>query len=67
MSQLPEWASAAVLWRVSELVAAIGFEPVDVGDIKSSIHLEHMCLMWVKMARMQGKGPNFTWAMLQRQ
>lgn len=52
---------------VSELVAAIGFEPVDVGDIKSSIHLEHMCLMWVKMARMQGKGPNFTWAMLQRQ
>ncbi len=52
---------------VSELVAAIGFEPVDVGDIKSSIHLEHMCLMWVKMARVQGKGPNFTWAMLQRQ
>ena len=52
---------------VVELVAAMGFEPVDVGDIKCSIHLEHMCLMWVKMARMQGKGPDFTWAKLQRQ
>jgi hypothetical protein len=35
--------------------------------LMDSIHLEHMCLMRVKMARMQGKGPNFTWAMLQRQ
>jgi predicted dinucleotide-binding enzyme len=52
---------------VVELVAALGFEPVDVGDIKSSIHLEHMCLMWVKMGRVQGKGPNFTWGMLQRE
>jgi predicted dinucleotide-binding enzyme len=51
---------------ISELVAGIGYEAVDVGDIKSSIHLEHMCLMWVKMARMQGKGPHFTWAMLKR-
>ena len=57
---------ASAKQTVSELTAGIGFEPVDVGDIKSSIHLEHMCLMWVKMARMQGKGPHFTWAMLKR-
>ena len=57
---------ASAKLAVSELVAAIGFEPVDVGNIQSSIHLEHMCLMWVKMGRVQGKGPHFTWAMLQR-
>lgn len=31
-----------------------------------SLHLEHMTLLWIKMARVQGKGAGITWAMLRR-
>jgi len=30
------------------------------------LHLEHMTLLWINMARMQGKGAGFVWAMLER-
>ena len=39
---------------------------MDVGPLSSSLHLEHMTLLWIKMGRVQGKGPNFVWAMLER-
>ncbi|WP_431121230.1 NADPH-dependent F420 reductase [Flagellimonas flava] len=56
--------------KSKELVASLntdlGFETLDVGDLSQSLHLEHMTLLWVKMVRVNGHHPNFTWAYLQR-
>jgi hypothetical protein len=52
--------------RVEGLCEQLGWKPVDVGPLSSSLHLEHMTLLWIKMARVQGKGPNFVWAILER-
>ena len=52
--------------RVAEICKDLGWEPVDTGDIKMSLHLEHMALLWIKMGRMQGVGPDFVWARLTR-
>jgi 8-hydroxy-5-deazaflavin:NADPH oxidoreductase len=51
---------------VSDLCQQLGWQPLDTGDISMSLHLEHMTLLWIKMARMQGRGANFVWAMLER-
>jgi 8-hydroxy-5-deazaflavin:NADPH oxidoreductase len=51
---------------VSDLCRQLGWQPIDTGDISMSLHLEHMTLLWIKMARMQGRGANFVWAMLAR-
>jgi hypothetical protein len=51
---------------VMALCSELGWEPVDTGDLAMSLHLEHMTLLWIKMARVQGKGSGFVWAMLQR-
>lgn len=51
---------------VAELCRQLTWEPVDVGNLSASLHLEHMTLLWIKMARVQGRGSGFVWAMLQR-
>lgn len=51
---------------VAGLCQELGWEPLDAGPLSSSLHLEHMTLLWIKLARAQGLGPNFTWAMLRR-
>lgn len=51
---------------VAELCHQLGWEPIDTGDLSMSLHLEHMTLLWIKMARVQGRGAGFVWAMLQR-
>lgn len=51
---------------VADLCGQLGWQPLDTGDISMSLHLEHMTLLWIKMARMQGSGANFVWAMLER-
>lgn len=52
--------------RVADLCRQLGWEPVDTGNINMSLHLEHMALLWISMARVNGRGTNFVWAMLQR-
>ena len=52
--------------RIELLNSDLGFETLDVGGLSQSLHLEHMTLLWVKMVRMNGHHPNFTWAYLQR-
>jgi 8-hydroxy-5-deazaflavin:NADPH oxidoreductase len=49
---------------VADLCRQLGWEPVDTGSIAMSLHLEHMALLWIKLAMKQGV--NFVWAMLQR-
>lgn len=44
----------------------LGWEPIDTGNIDMSLHLEHMALLWIKMARVQGMGAGFVWARLQK-
>ncbi len=51
---------------VSSLCSQLGWEPVDTGNLSMSLHLEHMTLLWIQMARVQAKGAGFVWAMLQR-
>jgi len=52
--------------RVAELIAALGFEPLDVGGLVQALHLEHMTLLWVRMVRMGGHSPHLGWAALRR-
>lgn len=51
---------------VSTLCQELGWEPVDVGNLSMSLHLEHMTLLWIQMARVQGLGSGFVWARLQK-
>jgi len=51
---------------VAGLCEQLGWDPVDTGDLSMSLHLEHMTLLWVKMARIQGQGAGFVWARLRR-
>ena len=51
---------------VGGLCDTLGWRPVDVGPLASALHLEHMTLLWIRMARQQGRGPHFVWAMLER-
>jgi 8-hydroxy-5-deazaflavin:NADPH oxidoreductase len=51
---------------VSSLCNQLGWEPVDTGDIRMSLHLEHMTLLWVNMGRVQKNDAGFVWARLTR-
>ncbi|MBL9205492.1 MAG: NAD(P)-binding domain-containing protein [Opitutaceae bacterium] len=51
---------------VGTLCTELGWEPVDAGPLASSLHLEHLTLLWIKMARLQGQGAGFVWARLRR-
>lgn len=51
---------------VGALCQALGWEAVDVGNGAMSLHLEHMTLLWIQMARVQGLGADLVWARLRR-
>ncbi|MBI5688804.1 MAG: NADPH-dependent F420 reductase [Verrucomicrobia bacterium] len=57
---------AAAKETVAQLCTHLGWEPVDTGPLSTSLHLEHLTLLWIKMARVQGHGPNLVWARLRR-
>ena len=51
---------------VGDLITQLGWEPVDTGGLSQALHLEHMTLLWIKMARVQGQGPDFVWGRMTR-
>jgi hypothetical protein len=51
---------------VEQLIAQLGWHPLDVGGLEQALHLEHMTLLWVRMVRVNGNSPNMVWAMLTR-
>ncbi len=51
---------------VATLCQELGWEAVDTGKLAMSLHLEHMTLLWIQMARVQGLGPDFVWARLRK-
>src|SRR5579883_3345900 len=58
--------NAAAKQTIATLCQALGWEPIDTGNLAISLHLEHMTLLWIQMARVQGLGTDFVWARLQR-
>ncbi len=52
--------------KVLNIVNNLGFDGLDVGKLDQALHLEHMTLLWVKMARRDGHHPNFVWAYLEK-
>ena len=52
--------------KISPFIEALGFEVLDTGPLTQALHLEHMTLLWVKMVRMYGRTPHFTWGLLQK-
>lgn len=57
---------AAAKATVAELIAQLGFEPLDVGGLEQALHLEHMTLLWARMVRVGGASPHTVWARLRR-
>jgi 8-hydroxy-5-deazaflavin:NADPH oxidoreductase len=51
---------------VADFCQQFGWEPIDTGNLSMSLHLEHMALLWIKMAGAQGRKASFVWARLQR-
>jgi hypothetical protein len=51
---------------VGELIAQLGWQPLDVGGLEQALHLEHMTLLWVRMVRVMGHSPGMVWAVLSR-
>jgi predicted dinucleotide-binding enzyme len=51
---------------VGNIVAQLGWNPLDVGGLEQALHLEHMTLLWVRMVRVMGHSPNMVWAVLSR-
>ena len=51
---------------VRELIAQLGWEPLDVGGLDQALHLEHMTLLWVRKVRVNGHSPHLVWAALKR-
>ncbi|WP_425075273.1 NADPH-dependent F420 reductase [Psychroserpens sp. S379A] len=51
---------------VAQLISDLGYITKDTGSLDQALHLEHMTLLWVKMARRDGHHPNFTWAYLEK-
>jgi len=52
--------------RVSELVADLGFDPIDNGPLRQARFLEPFAMVWITQAYQQGWGPNFGIAVLRR-
>ncbi|QSI75654.1 NADPH-dependent F420 reductase [Niveibacterium microcysteis] len=59
-------ADAGAKRIVGDLIAALGWDPLDVGGLEQALHLEHMTLLWVRMVRVEGHSPNMVWAQLKR-
>jgi 8-hydroxy-5-deazaflavin:NADPH oxidoreductase len=52
--------------QVTQICTDMGFETLDTGKLDQALHLEHMTLLWVKMARRDKHHPNFAWAYLEK-
>ena len=48
--------------RVVELARSMGWEPLDVGPLSLALQLEHLALLWIHMARVQGRDARFVWS-----
>lgn len=52
--------------NVAALAEALGFEPIDAGGLSRSVLLEHLALLWITQALVEGAGRNMAFAVLRR-
>jgi NADPH-dependent F420 reductase len=52
--------------KVAELVQVLDFEPLDVGPLSAARLLEPFALVWIRLARAQGLGPNIAFKLARR-
>ncbi len=52
--------------QVAQICNDLGFEAVDTGPLDQALHLEHMTLLWVKMARRDKHHPHFVWGYMEK-
>ncbi|MFN8831983.1 MAG: NADPH-dependent F420 reductase [Labrys sp. (in: a-proteobacteria)] len=57
---------AAAKERVASLLATLGFEALDAGDLTKARILEPFGMVWINQALMRGKGRNWAFAAVQR-
>lgn len=57
---------AAAKGTVSTLAADLGFEVIDAGPLSSGRLLEPLALLWVRLAYVDGLGPNIAFKLLRR-
>lgn len=57
---------AAAKATVAALIADIGFEPVDAGELENARLLEPMALLAIRLAFRHGHGPKICWKILRR-
>jgi NADPH-dependent F420 reductase len=50
----------------ADLARQLGFEPVDVGPLRSARYLEAVAMLWIDMAVFQGFGTNFGFRVVKR-
>jgi NADPH-dependent F420 reductase len=51
---------------VADLARQLGFEPVDVGPLRSARYLEAVAMLWIDMAILRGFGTNFGFQVVKR-
>lgn len=51
---------------VGRLADEIGFDPVDAGPLSAARDLEHMAVLWIRLAYTLGNGPDIAFALLRR-
>jgi predicted dinucleotide-binding enzyme len=60
----PDGADKATVLRI---VADVGFEPIDAGDLKVARQLEHLAMLWIQLAITKGQGGDFAFVIARRQ
>jgi predicted dinucleotide-binding enzyme len=60
----PDGADKDVVLRI---VADVGFEPIDAGDLKAARQLEHLAMLWIQLANTKGHGRDFAFVIARRQ
>lgn len=51
---------------VAQLSNDVGFEPCITGPLYHARYFEPMAMLWVDMAYLQGRGPDFAYKILKR-
>lgn len=49
-----------------ELVRELGFEPIDAGPLSAARDLEHLAMLWIRLAYTLGHGPGIAFSLLRR-
>ena len=52
---------------VLRIVADVGFDAIDAGELKAARQLEHLAMLWIQLALIKGHGRDFAFVIARRQ